>query len=307
MRSTAIGIDIGGTNTKFAVVDLDGKVVDPQSFRTQPDDPFATYAKRLKEQLTAYLTEHKLGMKDVLIGVGLPNYSSKKELLINPVNLSWGTFPIQEAFSELFDCPVYMENDANVAALGERLWGRGKKVDDFIVVTVGTGIGTGVYSQGKLLLGHTGQAGEGGHLIVGDEGRPCNCGGKDHFESYCSVLAMKNQVQEKIGKEMRYHDIVSKFMEGDAEIIQIYKDTARYFARGLHQLAVCFSPKKIILAGGGMAAGEDYLKMIQTEFDTIVFSPLRGQISIEVSDLSTVSGAVLGAAALAFERHHQHI
>lgn len=302
MKKWALGIDIGGTNTKFALVDREGDVREPQSFRTQSGDSFSIYSDRLKEHVHAYLKLHNLSISDVVIGVGVPNYSSVNQLLNSPVNLSWGTFPIMKAFKEMFACPIFMENDANVAALGEHLWGGATGCDNFVVITVGTGIGSGVFANGHLVVGHTGQAGEGGHLIVGEQNRPCNCGGVDHFECYCSVAAIKEFVKERTGEDMRYHDISAKFLAGDEAIRDVFRHVAVYFARGLHQLMVCFSPSNIILAGGGMVVGEDYLNMISSELDKIIYKPMRGSVEIKISTLSTSSGAVLGAAALAFER-----
>lgn len=302
MKRYALAIDIGGTNTKFALIHENGEILESQRFRTHAQRPFDEFSDELFRSTSAYLKSNSLTLGDVCIGVGCPNYSFYQNRLIAPPNLGWGSIDLKLLLEQKFDSDVHIENDANVAAMGEKLWGGGKDCDDFIVLTVGTGIGTGVFSQGSLLRGHSGLAGEGGHIIVGEQGRPCGCGGFDHFESYCSVPAIKNTVLKLTNKEMRYHDIVDLFRSGDSTVLKAFEWTSAYFAKGLNNLVACFSPQKIILAGGGMVVGEIYLEMIQKNLNNILYRNLKSTFDIEVSSLSTSEGAILGAAAFAFER-----
>ncbi len=303
LKDLVLGIDIGGTNTKYSLVSSQGKIFDAMSIPTQAERDFDWYIDYLKEHTHKYLVKHNVDPKHVVVGVGLPNYSSQKQLLIAPPNLSWGTRQVAPAFKSIFSDSVFMENDANVAALGEKLWGSAVGLDHFMVITVGTGIGSGIVSHGQLLTGSTGMAGEGGHISVVGNQRPCGCGGRDHFESYCSVVGIKKTYEEQYGKTVRYRDMIDLFRQGDEKTLKVFELTAKKFGFALAQLIVCFSPQKIILAGGGMVAGEVFLKMIESSLNQSIYQPLKKSVQLEVSSISTSEGAILGAAALAMERN----
>ncbi len=298
MKSYALGIDIGGTNTKFSLVNARGDIIEAQHFRTEASEAFPNFIDRLREHVYPYLERHHADYRQIPVGIGLPNYSSVKGKLIAPPNLSWEEDFSEASFKEIFPGYLKLENDANVAAIGEKTWGQGRGCSDFISITVGTGIGSGIFCHDHLLTGSSGIAAEAGHIIVNPEGKPCKCGGRGHFESHCSVRAIKDEVAKAFGEELSFHQIVEHFKHEEPRILDIFRDTAVYFAIGLQQLMALFSPQKIILAGGGMVVGERYLDMIKKELQTVAYQPSLSDFSLVVSELSVAEGAILGAAAL---------
>lgn len=299
MKPLVIGIDIGGTNTKFSLVNDKGEALSSMHFKTQADKPFESFCERLKTHLDEYFLEHNINNEgQIVLGIGAPNYSSVLESLVDPPNLSWGSLPIKSILKEYFDYEIYIENDANVAALGEFVWGKAKGVRNFATLTVGTGIGSGLFLNGSLYKGYNGLAAEAGHLVVSSEGRPCNCGGQDHFENYCSVTGIKRTIKDDLNKDLSYFEIVELFNNKDEEILKVLKKTAKYFAVGIYQIVKLIEPELIILSGGGMAVGESFLRMIKLEVSELMNSK-KLEDKIKISNLSISDGAILGAAALA--------
>ena len=298
LKSYALGIDIGGTNTKFSLVDAKGETIESQHFRTEASSTFSDFVGRLKAAVYPYLERHGIDKERLPVGIGLPNYSSKKNKLIAPPNLNWEAEFSVTSFQEIFPGHLKLENDANVAAIGEKTWGQARGCSDFVSITVGTGIGSGIFCNNQLLTGASGIAGEAGHIIVDPNGNPCKCGGRGHFESHCSVRAIKEQTKQNLGNELSYHQIVEQFKNEDPQILKIFQETALYFAIGLQLLMAILSPQKIILSGGGMVVGERYLDMIKSALIPIAYQPSLNDFELLVSKLSVADGAILGAAAM---------
>ncbi len=300
MTKVVLGIDIGGTNTKFALVEKGGNVVDVHKFHTHAELPFDTFLKTLHENIDPVLKDYGIKPEELEVGVGCPNYSSVQNKLINPPNLSWKNESMLEKISKGFK-KVIIENDANAAALGEFRWGKAKGCHNFAAITVGTGIGSGVFIDGELLRGHHGLAGEAGHLVVESDGRICGCGGKGHFESYCSVTGIKKTFHEITGKDLTYREIVPLYKNGDLDALTAFEATADYFAIGISQVVTLLGVEKIILIGGGMVVGEPFVETIKSKIDHYIFPNLQNSFSLELSNLALEYGAVLGAAALVLE------
>ncbi|MCB9091806.1 MAG: ROK family protein [Halobacteriovoraceae bacterium] len=300
MSLLALGIDIGGTNTKIGIVDSDGKILDAHHFPTESHKPIEDFLDRLALEINQILETKNYPRKEMKAGIGVPNYSSHTGEILNPPNLKWGTVPFKKLIEEKIPFEVFIENDANVAAVSEKLWGAGKNSLNFCVITVGTGIGSGIFCNNQLVTGHTGLASEAGHLILQPDGRKCGCGGQGHFETYCSVTGIKKTVEEIYQKPLHYSEILELFSKNDERVLQAYDKTARYFAIGIEQISVLFSPKKIILAGGGMVAGPKFLDMIKSKIKDYAFPTISSTVELSISKLSVEHGAVQGAAALAF-------
>lgn len=296
-----LGIDIGGTNTKLGVVDQSGEVVYSHQFKTFADRSLDNFLERLKIEFIEI--KNKFPTLHDTVGVGIPNYSSIKKQLVDPPNLCWHDTNIEQGLVTALQSKVLIENDANVAALGEQRWGKGKGVKDFVVITVGTGIGSGIISEGRLLLGNNGFAAEAGHLCLdsSSEARVCGCGKLGHFEAYCSVKSIKKQIKEKLQRELSYQEILELFKANDPTIFKTLHGVAKKFAQALAGISALFNPQKIILAGGGMVIGEPYKKMIEEYLPQYIFSQSQKDLSLEISDLSISDGAILGAAALIYE------
>jgi len=294
-----LGIDIGGTNGKLGLVAENGEVVETRRFSTRDCIEYSMFLnelKRCQDELHSIAKDRGLQLRGV--GIGVPNYNPKTGYLVSPPNLKWGNVYFLKDMKDIFGEKVCIENDANVAALGEASFGVAKGINDYIVVTVGTGIGTGIVVNGEIVHGESGIGGEGGHLCIVPNGRQCGCGGRGHFEAYCSVTGMKNTYKEMFGEDIHYRELAPMFINGDKDAITVFEKSAAHFGIALSQFAVLFSPKKIILAGGGMMVGERFLKMIQDEFEKQIYPPLRGRVEVSVSTKEVLNGAVLGAASL---------
>ncbi len=296
--SWALGIDIGGTNTKIGIVAFDGKLVCADFIKTNSEDSFDTFANRVYQKSKEILKANEVNLLGV--GVGAPNANSSTGCIEHPPNLKWDVVNVVDKLSKLFNLPVRLENDANVAAYGERKWGKGKNIDDLIVVTLGTGLGTGIFSSGRLITSYNGMAAEGGHISIYREGRLCGCGGRGHLESYVSVRGIKQNVFEFLQKELSFAEICELYEKQDANIIKAVDKTADDLAYGLTQMHTLFLPRKIILAGGVSNLGDRFCDQVRKQFSVYVYSAFKDQCSIEISDISLKHGAILGAASLLF-------
>jgi glucokinase len=291
-----LGIDIGGTNTKLGVVNKEGKVLVKNVFETKADQDISIFLTQLKVEVDKISRDYSFDK----VGIGSPNYSSKTGFLASPPNLSWGSINLKKLIEEtLPHYEISIENDANIAAVGEKIYGEARALSDFIVITVGTGIGSGIFINNKLFTGLSGLAAEAGHIQIASNNRSCGCGGFDHFESYCSVSGMKKTYLEITGeKEVSYRNLVSRFNKDDEVAIKVFEMTAKHFANGLSTIAALFSPERFILTGGGMTNGDKFLKLIQDQYISTSYC-LQSHIPIGISSIAKEDGAILGAAASA--------
>jgi len=304
MSEYVLGIDIGGTNTKMGIVNSQGELISFETFPTKDPKDFSEYQNKLLSVAHHLCESSKIEIKDILaLGVGAPNGNGVTGCVESPPNLKhWGTFDFVSPISKLFKLPVFLENDANVAALGEKMWGQGRELHDFIVVTLGTGIGTGVYTHNELITGSHGLAGEGGHIIIEKDGRTCGCGGKGHLEVYGSVTGIKTTTKELTDEELTFHEISARYHSGDDKIKKVFDHTANYLALGLSQMGSLMCPQAFIIAGGVATIGQDFINRIQYYYDQYIYPPFRDKTKILLSNISTKEGAVLGAAGLAFKK-----
>ncbi|MCP3944626.1 MAG: ROK family protein [Desulfobacteraceae bacterium] len=300
MMKIAVGIDIGGTNTKIGLVDQDGSLLDFQTFPTTGPDNFNEYTNKVKKTVLSLLDGKKIDYTDIIgIGVGAPNGNGKTGCIENPPNIKhWGTVNLVTPFSKVLNKKIVLENDANVAAIGEGKWGVAKGLDHFIVVTLGTGIGSGIVSHGKLLSGSNGLASEGGHIMIEKNGRNCGCGGRGHLEDYCSVRGIKLTAKEITGEDLTFREISERFHNNDPQMVKVFEQTAEYLGHGLSIMGTLFSPEAIILAGGVATIGEKLRFDVEKNYNKFVFSAFKGTTKILVSEISTAEGAVIGAASL---------
>lgn len=301
MIRVALGIDIGGTNTKLALVTEKGHLVETSRFSTRDCHQYDLFLQNLKSHI------HKLeenakerGLEMLGYGLGIPNYNPLSGFLESPPNLPWGSVHFKKDMESLFSRPIFIDNDANIAAIGEGIFGDAQGIENYMVITVGTGIGTGIIVNNKILHGHTGIAGEGGHLCIIPNGRACGCGGFGHFESYCSVTGIKETYREQNNEEIHYRELFPLFLKGEEKAVKVFQETAKYFGLALSSLAVLFSPQVMILAGGGMTPGKKFMTLIQNEFEKQIYPPLKGRVSLVLSEKEVLNGAVLGASALVF-------
>lgn len=296
MERVALGIDIGGTNTKMAIVNDRGEPLRQSTFPTRSLIPFPDYADEVYREamkLSEGLTLHG-------VGVGAPNANSTIGEIVSPVNLGWKTAPLVKEFKKRFGVDIFLENDANVAALGEKVWGAGQESDHFIVVTLGTGIGTGIISHGQLISGPTGMAGEGGHITIHPGGRPCNCGGAGHLECYASVRGLKLHVLEQTGHDLKFSEISDGFKNNDQAIKNAVRLAANDLGLGLAQMQTLFNPDLFILAGGVATIGDEFRQMVEDGLNLAAYRPFVNSSKVVLSPIATKHGAVTGAASLVF-------
>jgi glucokinase len=299
----AVGIDIGGTNTKIGLISSEGSLIGFESFPTTGPATFSEYTQKVKSTVDSLLHKNELSYEQILgIGVGAPNGNGKNGFVESPPNLKqWGTVDLVTPFKQAFNKPVKLENDANVAALGEGLWGVAKGMDDFIVVTLGTGVGTGVVVNNDLVRGVNGLAGEGGHIIIEENGRNCGCGGRGHLEIYASVKGIKMTTKEITGKDLQFREIAELYRQGDEEMEKVFKQTAHYLGKGISIMGSLFCPEAIVLAGGVATIGDHFRQQVEDVYNELVYAPFKNATKVLISSVSTGEGAVLGAASLIFK------
>lgn len=306
MGELVLGIDIGGTNTKFGLVDEDGAVTNAGSIKTGSFNDVASLAKAIHESLHSGGT---FNPKIKSIGIGAPNANYHTGKIEFAQNLSWkGIVPIATVFGEIFNVPVKVTNDANAAALGEMLFGRVREIREFIMVTLGTGLGSGIVSNGRMIYGHTGMAGELGHINIQPNGRPCPCGRKGCLERYASATGFMLTAEElsRHGSAdqsdfLSPEDITEAAKNDHPLALQIFDLTARHLARGLAIAASILSPEAIIISGGLAKAGNFLLAPTRKYFEEDVYPPFKNSVQILPTALESRNAAILGAAALGRE------
>lgn len=306
-----LGVDVGGTNTVFGLVDKIGNVFLIDSIPTQADKSAENLFSRLFEKFDSISADAKEEFDLVGIGIGAPNANYYKGTVENPPNLNWGFVDVINLIKKFSDVPVALTNDANAAALGEMYYGAAKGMKDFIVITLGTGLGSGIVVNGNLVYGHDGFAGEIGHTIFDPQGRQCGCGRKGCLETYASAPGIKRTVMELIAKtnlksrlrSISYENLDAKLitevaLKGDELALEAFDFTAKVLGIKLADAVAHTSPEAIILFGGLANAGDLLLIPTKKYLEENVFHVFKNKVKILKSELNEGKSAVLGAAAL---------
>lgn len=292
----AAGVDIGGTNTVFGWIDTEGKIKFQSSIPTTGNTP-----EELVQKVCASLRKHQPKGIQKGIGIGAPNgnfYSGQVEFA---PNLHWSErVPLVELFQEEIGLPAKLTNDANAAAMGEMQFGSTKGVNDFIFITLGTGVGSGIVSNGQLVYGHDGFAGEIGHIIYDPNGRLCGCGRKGCIETYCSALGIIKNYHEAGGDSSITNSkmIFDRANDGDVAAIKAFKKAGEILGFTLANSVAYTSPKAIVLFGGPTRASDFLLPAIRKSFEENVLKIYKGKVEIRLSALPLENAAILGAASL---------
>jgi len=314
MKEIAIGIDIGGTNTKIGLVDREGDILYQDSISTMADGNINDFIKFLKEKLTVILSSHSdITIKGV--GIGAPNANYYKGTIEYAPNIRWGEYiHFKEAFAQQFDYPMVLTNDANAAALGEMVYGNARGISDFVLITLGTGLGSGIVVNGKVVYGQDGFAGELGHVNVKPDGRLCGCGRRGCLETYVSATGLKRSlfkmmVEETDGSDLRnisYTDLDPRVIteaakKGDPLAIRAFEYTGKILGEKLADTVLHTSPEAIFLFGGLVEAGDYLLIPTKKHMEKCLFKMLRNKVKLLPSGLMDKNAAVLGASALVWE------
>lgn len=302
-----IGIDIGGTNTTWGLVEYD-KIVEQGKVSTQGHKNFDDYIRALAGSIRKKLRSKADLFKG--IGIGAPNGNIHSGQIEFAPNLPWkGILPLKDKMLEEFKVDIKITNDANAAAMGEKEFGAAKGIDDFIMVTLGTGVGSGFVSNGQLIYGHDGLAGELGHVIAVRNGRLCGCGRSGCLETYTSATGIVRTAEEFLKKEkmnsllekeptLNSHKIYLAAQQNDQAALDIFEYTGKILGQCLADAVAITSPKKIILFGGLALSGDFILTPTKKYFDRNLLKIYQNKVSIELSSLPSNDAAILGAAAL---------
>ncbi len=306
----ALGVDVGGTNARYGYVDRHGNCLASASMPTEGRQPPDLFFKRLCENSKLLLRSLSEDCVLAGIGIGAPNANFYKATIENPPNLDWGIVDVRTELAEYFDVPMAITNDAKAAAIGEMLFGAAKGMKDFIVITLGTGLGSGVVSNGQLIYGADGFAGEVGHTIVDPEGRRCGCGRRGCLETYCSATGLCRTVQELICnaltqselRKISHEDLTAQrvseaALRGDKLALEAFESCGRTLGMKLADSVAHLSPEAIILCGGLASAGELIFRPTRKSLEEHLFPAYRNKVKLLASKVEGDT-AVLGAAAL---------
>lgn len=315
MKSYVVGIDIGGTNTKLGIVDSRGTVLAKDSIKTNKHQRIEDYIQDLHQAFLSLVESQNLDGEIVGIGVGAPNANYFKGTIEGAVNLPWkGVVPFAKLMEEAFHIPVRITNDANAAAIGEMTYGVARGVKDFIMITLGTGVGSGIVANGQLVYGSDGNAGELGHVIVRPNGRLCGCGRSGCLETYTSATGVARTAREflelqrveSLLRRIPVQDITSKdvydaAMAGDALAKEIFEYTGKILGEAFASFVAFSSPKMIVLFGGLTHAGDLIMRPIKEAMEDNLLNIYKGKVELVLSQLNEADAAILGASALGWE------
>jgi glucokinase len=314
MSEVAIGIDIGGTCTCIGVVDKKGNIIAETSIPTQESRDFNVFIENLSTAISDLITPLKnLDLRG--IGIGAPNGNYYKGTVEYPPNLPWkGVSSIVDKLKIYFDVPMVLTNDANAAAIGEMIYGGAKGIKNFVVITLGTGLGSGFVVNGSLMYGDDGFAGEAGHMTAIENGRKCGCGKKGCLETYASATGIVNTVKELLSnsktksslRKIPENEISSKLIyeaakDGDKIALEAFEYTGKILGISLANIVNITSPKMIIIFGGLAKSGNLIIKPTKKAMEANVLPVFRDKVNIKLSELSEENAAVLGASALVWK------
>ena len=316
MKPYVVGIDIGGTNTVFGIVDARGVVIASSSIKTLKHADFNDYLEDLYEGVMRLLVAHDAVDKIHGIGIGAPNANYYTGMVERLANIPWPTpLPLAKMVSDKFGIPVAITNDANAAAIGEMTYGAARGMKNFIMITLGTGVGSGIVINGQLVYGHDGFAGEPGHFIVKrNNGRLCGCGRTGCLEAYCSATGVARTAREFL--EIRTEpsllrnipidaitskDVYDAAVNGDKIAKEIFEYTGNLLGEAFADFVTFSSPEAIILFGGLSKSGDLLLRPLRESMERNMMYMFKDKVKVILSELKEADAAVLGASALGWE------
>jgi len=326
IKPYVIGIDIGGQSTKLGVVDARGNILIQDSFDTRDIVTLKGYMDELEKSLTRMIAVPGIGGKDKIkgIGIGAPNGNYYKGTIEAAPNLKWAkdkqgnpkVIHLKKTVEEATGLPVVVTNDANAAAQGEMIYGAAKGMKNFIEITLGTGVGSGIVIDGKVVYGHDGFAGELGHTTsIRRTGRLCNCGKVGCLESYASAIGVARTARELLEMDPKYpsalrnmpadeitsRDVAQAAAKGDSLSIEVFNYTGRILGEAFADFVAFSAPEAIVLFGGLAQAGELIFKPTIDAMEDNLLSIWKGKVKVIPSQLPGSEAAILGSAALAWE------
>lgn len=319
LKPYVIGLDLGGTNSVFGIVDARGEIKATTAIKTGGYDKVDDYVKASVEALQPII-ETVGGIEKIkAMGIGAPNGNFYTGSIEFAPNLAWahdGVVPLADMFSKALGIPVALTNDANAAALGEMTYGAARGMKNFIDITLGTGVGSGIVINGQMLYGSDGFAGELGHVIMvpGEAGRVCGCGRRGCLETYCSATGVARTAREFLEtsdepsllremdpEKITSYDVSVAASKGDALAKRIYDFTGKMLGEACADFAAFASPEAFVFFGGLTKAGDLLMKPLKESYDNTVLPIFKGKAKFLVSTLDGSSAAVLGASAVGWD------
>lgn len=319
LKPYVIGLDLGGTNSVFGIVDSRGDIKTTTAIKTQVYDKVEDYVNASVEALQPIIDQVGGIDKIKSMGIGAPNGNFYTGTIEFAPNLKWGhngIVPLASMFSEKLGVPVALTNDANAAALGEMTYGAARGMKNFIEITLGTGVGSGIVINGQLVYGCDGFAGELGHTIMvrGENARPCGCGRKGCLEAYCSATGVARTAREMLEKTKRPSllrdldpekitslDVSIAAGKGDELAKEIFDFTGKMLGEACADFAAFSSPEAFIFFGGLTKAGDLLMDPLKKAYDASVLNIFKGKAKFLLSSLDGSSAAVLGASAVGWD------
>ncbi|MCM3633908.1 ROK family protein [Paenibacillus camelliae] len=304
-NSCAVGIDIGGTKTLVALIDSKGSILDKIEFPSMPETGSDHMMKRIRESVSSLLKS--LPSDGQLIGIGIATagvIDSARKVIVYASNLGWDHVDVGTELEQSFQVPVKLGNDANLAAVAEYVWGTEKEINDLIYVTVSTGIGAGIVSEGRLVKGASDSAGEFGHISIDLKGEPCSCGNVGCLENYCSGTAIARIANERLalteqGDAWTSKAVLDAAHRGDEAACAIIDEAAFYLGNGIVSLIHLFNPSQIIFGGGVMSAEHRLYEETKRIVEERCLPSMYKEVTIRRTELGKEIG-VLGAAGQFF-------
>lgn len=311
-KQVALGVDIGGTNSKYGLVNHRGEILEKGSLKTEDYPTAEDFVNALYEKVSPLIMKHCGQRHFDGIGVGAPNANYYTGTIEQATNLRWkGIVPFAKIMTEKFGVPCKITNDANAAALGEMMFGAAKGMKDFIMITLGTGVGSGIISNGQLIYGHDGFAGELGHTIVKPGGRKhWSTGSEGSLEAYASATGititakkMRAEFPTSMLNDYPEEEINSKVVfecakKGDPTAIEVFRYTGQKLGEALANFVMFSSPEAILLFGGVIKAGDFILKPTKLHMERNLLPIFRNKVKLVFSELDEADAAILGASAL---------
>ncbi|MDR1737970.1 MAG: ROK family protein [Candidatus Symbiothrix sp.] len=313
-----IGVDMGGTNTAVGIVDTRGNILCRTQIQTTEYTTGEAYAEALGEAINRLIADNGLTDKIKGIGMGTPSGNMNDGTIAPAANIPWAknqAVPMAKLLTDITGLPCRLTNDANAAALGEKEYGSAKGMRDFIVITLGTGVGSGIVAGGELVVGHDGFAGELGHVrVVRHNGRACGCGRSGCLETYASATGVARTAREFLERHpeqpsvlrdittrpISSKDVFEAAEKNDALALEVFDFTGKILGDALCDFIAFSSPQAVILFGGLAHAGKYLLPPLKEEMEKHILYIYKGKTQILISSLNDAEAAILGASALAW-------
>lgn len=321
-KPVAVGVDIGGTNTVFGFVDREGNIIAEDRIKTNHYSDINDFVASLYEKIMEVYKRIESGYEIIGFGIGAPMGNINKGTIEHAADLPWkGVIPLSDILSRYTPLPIIVTNDANAAAVGEMVYGGAKGMKDFVVITLGTGLGSGFVVDGKLVYGHDGFAGEIGHTSIrpGESNRDCGCGKKGCIETYASATGLKRTLLKVMAdsiepsplRKFSFEELDAKIihdaaLQGDHIAIGAFEHTGKMLGFKLADVVAHTNPEAIFLFGGLALARDLIFEPTRRYMEENLLSIYRGKVKLLESELSTQNAAVLGASSLIWSvKEHQ--